>query len=82
MYQEEEIYSNADSSLLGCYAVDGYVQYKLVHPALDDKESCIKEKLTGAHYISQFHLLPNTQHKFKFKKEKLIKEDCLQGKFT
>jgi hypothetical protein len=29
------------------------VQYKLVHPALDDKESCIKEKLTEAYYISK-----------------------------
>jgi len=82
LYQEEETYSNAHSSLLGCYAVAGWVQYKLVHPALDDKESCIKEKLTEAHYISPFHLLATHSTNSKFKKQKLIKEDYLQGKFT
>jgi len=58
------------------------VQYKLVHPALDDKESCIKEKLTDAHYISPLHLLATHSTNSKFKKQKLIKEDYLQGKFT
>jgi len=78
MYQVEEIYSNADSSLLGCYAVAGWVQYKLswfIQHWMVRKVA--KEKLIEAHYISPFHLLATHNTNSKFKKQKLIKEDCL-----